>query len=36
VQPSQVHVEMNLPLAAYPLKSRIESEILAHARELLG
>jgi hypothetical protein len=36
VQPSQVHVEMNIPFAAYPMKGRIESEIVAHARELLA
>lgn len=35
VQPSQVLIEINLPLAAYPFKSRIENEILTHARELL-
>jgi hypothetical protein len=35
IQPSQILIEMNLPLAAYPLKGRIESEILTHARELL-
>jgi hypothetical protein len=36
VQPGQLHVELHLPLAAYPFKSRIESEILAHARQLLA
>jgi hypothetical protein len=36
VQPAQVLIELNLPLAAYPLKGRIEKEILAHARELLA
>jgi hypothetical protein len=36
VQPAQLLVELNLPLAAYPFKGRIESEILAHARQLLG
>jgi hypothetical protein len=35
VQPNEVLIELNLPLAAYPLKGRIEKEILAHARELL-
>jgi Putative polyhydroxyalkanoic acid system protein (PHA_gran_rgn) len=36
VQPSEVLVELNLPLAAYPFKGRIENEILTHARQLLG
>jgi predicted NBD/HSP70 family sugar kinase len=36
VEPAQVHIEMNLPWAAYPLKGRIEDEILSHARQLLG
>jgi hypothetical protein len=36
VQPAQVLVEINLPLAAYPLKGSIESEIQAHARHLLA
>ena len=36
VQPDQVLIELNVPLAAYPLKGRIEKEILAHARELLA
>jgi hypothetical protein len=36
VQPDQVSIEMNLPRAAYPFKARIENEILAHARQLLG
>ncbi len=36
VQPAQVLIELNLPLAAYPLKGRVEKEILAHARELLA
>jgi len=35
VQPAQILIEMSLPLAAYPLKGRIENEILTHARELL-
>jgi putative polyhydroxyalkanoic acid system protein len=35
VQADQVLIELNLPLAAYPLKGRIEKEILTHARELL-
>src|SRR5271155_1576821 len=36
VQPAQVLIELSLPLAAYPLKGRIENEILTHARQLLG
>jgi hypothetical protein len=36
VQPAQVKIELNLPLAAYPLKGRIEKELLMHARELLA
>jgi hypothetical protein len=36
VQPAQVLIEMTLPFAAYPFKSRIEEEILTHARQLLG
>ena len=36
VQPAQVLIEMNLPWAAYPFKTRIENEILTHARELLA
>jgi predicted NBD/HSP70 family sugar kinase len=36
VQPAEVHVEMNIPWAAYPLKGRVEDEIRKHARELLG
>ena len=36
VQPAQVHIEMNLPWAAYPFKARIESEILMHAQQLLA
>jgi hypothetical protein len=36
VQPAQVLIELNLPFAAYPLKGRIENEILTHARQLLG
>jgi hypothetical protein len=35
VQPTQVLIELNLPFAAYPLKGRIETEILTRARELL-
>jgi hypothetical protein len=36
VQPSEVLIDMNLPWAAVPFKGRVESEILKHARELLG
>ena len=36
VQAAQVLIELNLPLAAYPLKVRIEKELLTHARELLA
>jgi hypothetical protein len=36
VQAAQVMIELNLPMAAYPLKGRIENEILTHARELLA
>ena len=36
VQTAQVWIEMNLPWAAYPFKTRIEQEILTHARELLA
>jgi hypothetical protein len=36
VQPAQVIIELNLPLAAYPFKGRVENEILTHARQLLG
>jgi len=36
VQPGQVLLEMHLPLAAWPFKSRIENEILTHARQLLA
>ncbi|HEY3861265.1 MAG TPA: polyhydroxyalkanoic acid system family protein [Verrucomicrobiae bacterium] len=36
VQASQVLVELDLPWAAYPFKSRIENEIQTHARELLA
>src|SRR5580700_2737986 len=36
VQPAQVRVELDLPWAAYPLKGRIENEILTHARQLLA
>ena len=36
VQPARVLVEIILPLAAYPLKGRIENEIQTHARQLLA
>jgi hypothetical protein len=36
VQPAQVRIELNLPWAAYPLKDRIESEILTQAQRLLA
>jgi hypothetical protein len=36
VQPAQVLIEMNVPFAAYLMKARIESEIRAHAQELLA
>jgi hypothetical protein len=36
VQADQVSIEIHLPLAAYPWKGRIESDILNHARELLA
>jgi hypothetical protein len=36
VQSAKVRIELNLPWAAIPLKGRIESEILTHARQLLA
>jgi hypothetical protein len=36
VQPTEVRIDINLPWAALPFKSRVESEILKHARELLA
>jgi hypothetical protein len=36
VQPAQVMIELNVPWAAYPLKGRIENEILTHGRQLLA
>jgi hypothetical protein len=36
VQPSEVIISINFPWAAMPFKGRLESEILKHARELLG
>jgi hypothetical protein len=35
VQPAQILVEINLPLAALPFKRRFEQELLARARQLL-
>jgi hypothetical protein len=35
-QPNAVAIQMHLPLAALPLKSRVESELIKHARELLA
>src|SRR5580692_1941876 len=36
VQSAQLLIDMDLPFAALPFKGRIESEILAHARQLLA
>jgi len=36
VQAAQVLVDIDLPFAALPFKGRVESEILAHARQLLA
>jgi hypothetical protein len=36
VQPAQVHVQIHLPFAALPFKSRVEKDILARARALLA
>ena len=36
VQPAEVRIDLNLPWAALPFKSRVEGEILRHARELLA
>ena len=36
VEAAQLLIEIHLPWAAYPFKSRIEQEILTHARELLA
>ncbi|HEX3717953.1 MAG TPA: polyhydroxyalkanoic acid system family protein [Verrucomicrobiae bacterium] len=35
-QPAQVLIDMDIPFAALPFKGRIESELLAHARQLLA
>jgi hypothetical protein len=36
VQAAQIRVDINLPFTALPFKSRIERELLAHARQLLA
>jgi hypothetical protein len=36
VQPAEVRIKVNIPWAAVLFKDRVESEILKHARELLG
>jgi hypothetical protein len=36
VQPAQLLIDLQLPFAALPFKGRVESEILAHARQLLA
>ncbi len=36
VQAAQLLVDIDLPFAALPFKRRVESEILAHARQLLA
>ncbi len=36
VKPSELLVNIDLPFAALPFKGRVESEILAHARQLLA
>ena len=35
VEPSVVNVEIDLPFAALPFRSRIEQQLVTHARELL-
>jgi hypothetical protein len=35
-QPTELLIDIDLPFAALLFKSRIESELLAHARELLA
>jgi hypothetical protein len=35
-QASAVLIQMQLPLAAFPFKSRVESELSKHAKELLA
>jgi hypothetical protein len=36
VQAAQLLIDMDIPFAALPFKGRVESEILAHARQLLA
>ena len=36
VQPAELLVDIDFPFAALPFKGRVESEILAHARQLLA
>jgi hypothetical protein len=36
VQEAQLLVDMDIPFAALPFKGRVESELLAHARQLLA
>jgi hypothetical protein len=36
VQAAQVLLDLNLPFAAFMMKSRIEQELLSHARQLLA
>ncbi|MGA2748066.1 MAG: polyhydroxyalkanoic acid system family protein [Verrucomicrobiota bacterium] len=36
VQPASISIAMTIPLAAFALKARIESEILNHARQALA
>jgi hypothetical protein len=36
VEADEVRIDINLPWAALPIKGRVESEILKHARELLA
>jgi|ERR1043166_1133704 hypothetical protein len=36
VQPAEVKVEINLPMAALPFKGRVEQEISARAKALLA
>ena len=36
VEPNQVYTELNLPFAALPFKSKIESDLSTRAKELLA
>jgi hypothetical protein len=36
VEPNQIRVQINLPLAALPFKSKIETEMQRRATALLG